>query len=134
MGTQQGFTFVEVMVVLVVASILATMAYPSYLSSVRQARRAEAKADIVRAQILQEKFRANNTSYAANAGAVGVASSTTHYQLTTAADGLTPSIKYTVTATAINDQANDSEKGVSCTTLMLTVDSSNETYAPTACW
>ena len=135
MSKQRGFTFVEIMVVLAVIAILASIAYPSYVSSIRKSRRQDAKADVVRAQILQEKYRTNNASYAANAGAAGVSSSSPqYYQLVTAADGLTPTIKYTVTATALNDQANDSEKGVSCGSLTLTVDASGETYAPPECW
>ena len=40
----RGFTLIELMVAVVIVSILAAVAYPSYLESVRKSKRASAKA------------------------------------------------------------------------------------------
>jgi len=133
MKRQKGFTFIEVLVVLLIVSILASIAYPSYNSSVRKARRTDAKADIVRAQILQEKYRSNNASYADSVLTLGVDSSSTFYQLTSSF-GVNTATTYSVTATALKDQVNDSENGVSCASLTLNVVSGVESYAPLECW
>jgi type IV pilus assembly protein PilE len=42
-----GFTLIELMVTLVIATILLTIAIPSYLSHIREARRTEAKTALV---------------------------------------------------------------------------------------
>ncbi len=44
MNSQRGFTLIELMVAVVIVSILAAVAYPSYLESVRKSKRASAKA------------------------------------------------------------------------------------------
>lgn len=135
METQRGFTLIEVMIVVVVAAILASIAYPSYVSSVRKAQRTDAKADIARLQILQEKHRSNHTQYAINLTDLGVpAINSQRYNFSTSVSAGTEAIQYTITAAAKNDQVNDNEKGVSCANLVLTVNSGNENYQPTACW
>lgn len=135
MKAQRGFTLIEIMIVVVVAAILASIAYPNYVSSVRKARRTEAKADIARLQILQEKFRSNNAAYASDVPtliASGISSN--YYTFTTTAVVGSESLSYNVVAAAKNSQANDSEKGVNCANLTLSVTSGNESYQPVECW
>jgi len=135
MKTQRGFTLIEIMIVVVVAAILASIAYPSYVSSIRKARRTEAKADITRLQILQEKYRSNNAAYAVDVPtliASGISSN--YYSFTTTPAIGAESLSYTVVAAAKNDQVNDSNKGVNCANLTLTVTSGNESYQPAECW
>ena len=43
----KGFTLIELMIVVAVVAILATIAMPSYQEHVRKSRRAQAKADLV---------------------------------------------------------------------------------------
>ncbi|WP_036301256.1 type IV pilin protein [Methylomarinum vadi] len=62
----QGFTLIELMIVVVVLTILATIAYPAYQDYVMRARRADAKAGLLALQQAQEKFRANCIEYADN--------------------------------------------------------------------
>jgi type IV pilus assembly protein PilE len=55
---------IELMIVLVVASILAFIAFPAYQDSFRKARRADAAAGLMRLQQLQERHRGQQPAYA----------------------------------------------------------------------
>ena len=134
-----GFTLIELLIVIVIVGILAAIAYPAYNSSVRKAKRTDAQAQMLNVQIAQEKYRANNTQYAANLAAVGITSSSIvdgQYTLATAAIGGSEVVAYTVTATAVGgkDQANDKAEGQSCSTLTITVSAGAETRTPAVCW
>lgn len=58
-----GFTLIELMIVVAVVGILAAIAYPSYEESVRKGRRGQAKADLVEAAQIAERFRTINRTY-----------------------------------------------------------------------
>jgi len=55
------------MLVVAVAGVLALVAYPTFMDSVRKGRRAEAVAALAQVQQSQERWRANNASYADDA-------------------------------------------------------------------
>jgi len=58
----RGFTLIELMIVVAVVAILATIAMPSYQEHVRKSRRAQAKADLVElAQQLERHHTVQNT-------------------------------------------------------------------------
>ena len=59
----QGFTLIELMIVVAVVAILASVAYPAYTEQIRKARRAEAKSTILNIASLQERFRSDNGFY-----------------------------------------------------------------------
>ncbi|WP_161955496.1 type IV pilin protein, partial [Escherichia coli] len=63
---------IELMVVVVIAGILAAVAYPSYTSHVQRGRRADAMVVLTAIVQAQERYRANNSTYAATASALGV--------------------------------------------------------------
>ncbi|MES2823294.1 MAG: type IV pilin protein [Pseudomonadota bacterium] len=57
--TYLGFTLVELMITLAIVSILAAVAYPSYMNTVRRSNRAEAKTELMDiAQRLQRCYTA----------------------------------------------------------------------------
>lgn len=61
--SKQGFTLIELMIVVAVIGILAAIAYPSYIDSVRKSRRALAKSALMEAAQKQEAYYARNATY-----------------------------------------------------------------------
>jgi len=67
-----GFTLVELMIVVVIATILLSIAVPSYMSQIRQSRRTEAKTALLDLAGREESFFSTNGSlYANTAAALG---------------------------------------------------------------
>jgi type IV pilus assembly protein PilE len=133
-----GFTLIEIMIVVVVVAILATIAYPSYREQVFKSRRAEAKAALYNwAQALERCYTQYGAYDNANCSPIGAdgdfdtqASEGNLYQVTGVAAGST----FTLTAapTAGGPQANDAK----CATLTL-----NQAHqkgatgtSPSDCW
>lgn len=116
----QGFTLIEVMIVTLIVGILAALAYPAYQDYVREARRAEAKSELLRLAQVQTKWRVSNISYAAP---VDVSSDVSqYYNFALNGDVNT----FTITATGKNGQQNDNGCSV------LTVDET-ATISPASC-
>jgi len=63
-----GITLLELVVVIAIIGIIAAIAYPSYLETIRIARRADAITSLLKLQIDQEKWRANHSEYAGQLG------------------------------------------------------------------
>ncbi len=68
---QRGVTLIELMVVIVIVSILAAVAIPSYEDSVRKSRRTEAQTALTSVLQQQERFFMNNMTYSTDLAAVG---------------------------------------------------------------
>jgi type IV pilus assembly protein PilE len=113
----RGFTLLELMATVGIVTILAAIAYPSYVSQVRQSRRAEGTVAIESLAQAQERFYARFRTYtsvvvapggcAGAACGLGLGSNMTtngHYSLTANGTAAT----YTVTATASGTQVDDS--------------------------
>ena len=78
-----GFTLLELMLVVVIIGILASIAYPSYRDFVLRAKRSEGKAALLKVQLAQEKYRANNINYGSLAQlGLSTSSPTGYYSIT----------------------------------------------------
>ncbi len=132
----QGFTVIELMIVLIVVAILVSLAYPSYVNYVRKARRGEAMQLLINWSVNQEIWRSNNALYAT----VAQLPAPTHanYTFSLAAPSPPTATVFTLQAVASGDQANDKTKnGTACSTL--NINSAGQKYsagntATTLCW
>jgi type IV pilus assembly protein PilE len=122
---QQGFTLVELLIAMVIASILAAIAIPSYSAYIQKSRRTDAKSALLDLASLEERYFSTNNAYtdtAANLGypagtAVPFPVSNGYYNITVlnAIAAVAPAnatsvgtpATYTITATPIGTQLND---------------------------
>jgi len=65
----RGFTLIELMIVVVIASILLAIAVPSYMAQIRQSRRAEAKTALLDLAGREERYFSTNGSIYTNTAA-----------------------------------------------------------------
>ncbi|MDD5275581.1 MAG: type IV pilin protein [Methylovulum sp.] len=119
----QGFTLIELVVVVAIIGILAAIALPSYQDSVRKGRRGDAKGELMRLVQAEEKWRVSHTSYGTLTD-IGGAVANSYYTFAVTANTASA---FTITCTPQNDQANDS-----CGTLSIT-DSAVITSSEAAC-
>ena len=139
MNNTKGFTLVELMIVIAIIGILASIAYPSYQNYVMKSRRSDAQTGLSQLAQALERFYGVRYTYigtgdsgggTTGAPISGVFSHTstpfegsnTHYNLTLTASATS----YTVTATPAGNQASDS-----CGTLTL---AKTGAKTPTDCW
>ena len=87
MKKENGFTLIEIMVVVVIVGVLSAIAYPSYTEYVNRANRSEGQAFLMDISARQERFYSQNNSYVikdsdrAKLGLSVAASSTGKYNL-----------------------------------------------------
>lgn len=69
LNQERGFTLMELMIVVVIAGLLAAMAYPHYTVHVQRGRRAEAHSALLDAQQFMERYYAAQSRYTSVSGA-----------------------------------------------------------------
>ncbi len=144
----RGLTLVELAVTMTVMGILASLALPSFQAQVNKVRRQEALAEIQRISLAQERWRADNPSYANTVGALNghglvaalnASSITTRsgfYTVSTQALPARPGSAYTVTARANGRMTQDAP----CQSMTITIDAGVATVTatptpdPDLCW
>lgn len=99
----RGFTLIELMIVVAVIAILATIALPAFNEQVRQSRRADAVAQMGAIKLAMERWRADNPSYGTIPAAQIRNLDTYTFQLQAGATGM----DYTVVATPTGAQDGD---------------------------
>ena len=112
----QGFTLIEVLVVIAILTILATIAIPAYDSMKRKGNRTDAVSALTRAAQLQERWYSNKGTYTDDPTDIAMpgTSENGHYNLSITFDSAKPD-EFSVTATATGPQQRDE----SCNTFSL---------------
>lgn len=130
---RQGFSLIELMVVVVIAGILAAVAYPAYTAHLQRGRRADAVAALTTVMQAQERYRSNVSDYASTLTDlnIDIAKITPHYQVSLSGidDPPTFTTGYIATATPVagGKQANDS----TCKTFTVTLKGATPRYSAT---
>lgn len=120
-NAHKGFTLIELMVVVLIASLLVGIALPGYRDFVIRGGRTDATTALMKLAASQEKFYLQNGIYASNAqlavappaglGVIGSTSDHGYYDLTIAPDAAGLAVGYTASATVVaaEKQGDDSE-------------------------
>lgn len=109
-GRQAGVTLIELMIVLVIVAILATIAVPSYRQYTIRAHRTEAKSALLKLQTKEEGYYLQNNQYSADATALGFPGSVSEngvYTLNVATASAGQSFTATATPTAGGTMTDD---------------------------
>ena len=93
-----GFSLLELMITVAIIGILASIAYPSYTEYVIRAKRSDGKAALLKAQLAEEKWRANHTTYG-GLTEIGVSSSSEDGYYAISISGTPTATTYTIIAT-----------------------------------
>ena len=75
-ASNRGVTLIELMIIVMIVGILASIAYPSYQNYLTRARRAEGKGMIMDVSARLERFYFDNNTYTTSMTALGYASAT----------------------------------------------------------
>ena len=129
----KGFTLIEALIVVVIASILTALAVSNYSKYIMESRRTEATSTLLNMRLAEEKHRSNNTTYGSLAQVWSSVSSTEngHYTLVI---GNLSGTTYTLTATAVGNQLNDKEGSTTCSPMQIAVDGLAVNKTPSGCW
>ena len=73
--SMRGITLIELMIVVVIVSILAAIAYPNYQEFTARAKRSEARAALLRLATNQERFYLNNNTFTTDLTQIGFSNS-----------------------------------------------------------
>jgi type IV pilus assembly protein PilE len=120
-----GFSMIELAIVLAMLAILAAAALPSYQEYVRKSRRSDAVSRLTLLQQAQERWRANHLSYAGALADLGIPETVDggHYQLalpSAASDG------YRATATPVEGSPQTADQR--CAVIVLALDKGEILY------
>ncbi len=133
MRKAQGFTLIELLIVIAIIAILGSIAYPSYQSHMIKARRGDAKAELIKAQLKQSSLHILNPAYSDVEADLGLPASHDYYTFSVVSAAATT---YSMKAVAKSGttQANDE---TACQTLFIDQNSNHSSDGSTnndQCW
>jgi type IV pilus assembly protein PilE len=129
----RGVTLLELMIVLVIISILAAIAYPNYREYIIRAKRTEAKAALLQIATQQERFYLQNNSFTQDLLVLGFATTpnfTTDSEAYVINVGAADASDFTATATF---QLGGDEAG-KCLTFQIDGRGAKTSAPDTDCW
>jgi type IV pilus assembly protein PilE len=141
-GSARGFSLIELMIVVAVVAILASLAVTSYRRYVMRANRTEARIALLSVQAAQEKFFLQNNGYATTMATV-LAAPPAGLGIGLSAGGVTPSGNYTISfsaatantytlqAVATGPQTSDT---AACLTFTINEQGTRTPADSTGCW
>ncbi|NII09165.1 type IV pilin protein [Oleiagrimonas sp. C23AA] len=108
MRKQAGFSLIELMIVVAIVAILASIAWPSYRRYVVRSHRTDAKKALLEVAGREERYFYSNNDYTDQLSELGSSSSAAgqYYSLSIPVANATT---YTVKATAVGSQQRDDE-------------------------
>ena len=136
----RGFTLIELMVVVAVIGFLAGIAYPSYQSSVRKARRADARSALVTTAQMMERYSTEHGATGYSTATLGSGSGSTVVAKATSDNSYYQISLANLAATTFTLQAapQGSQSADGCGTFTLDQNGvrgvSGGTLATTDCW
>lgn len=111
-GRSAGFTLIELMITVVIIGILAAIAYPSYTEYVLRGNRSEAQALLNDAAARQERYYAQNNTYADTTAKLGYSSASSATNLYTLSIPSASSSAYSLLATTQRTDAKCGNLGI----------------------
>jgi type IV pilus assembly protein PilE len=118
--TARGFTLIEVMIVVVVVAILASLGIPGYREYMRRTDRAEAKAALMQNAQFLERVRTMSNRYDLDGGGAAITSAslpvpftptngTAKYNITLVHDPMAPGVRYVLNAVPVGGGPMDGD-------------------------
>ena len=108
---QAGFTLLELMIVVAVIAVLATIALPMYAEQIRKGKRAEAVQALGDFQLRQEKWRAEHATYGTLTDLAPAGTYNNSLKFYNVGVSGNTGTAYVITATRKGDLANDPKCG-----------------------
>ncbi|MGH8136583.1 MAG: type IV pilin protein [Steroidobacteraceae bacterium] len=147
LGHDAGFTLIELMVTIVIAAILLSIAVPSYMNQIRKSRRTEARTAVLDLATREERYLSTANVYSQTPGDLGYGGAfpqsvgSGYYTLTVAVPdpayaGPAGTSSYIITATATGSQLKDTP----CRTFSVnevgqqTASDASNGVSTTTCW
>lgn len=120
------------MIAVLVAGILAAIAYPSFSSFLQRSRRSDAMATLTTIVQEQERYRSNHSAYASDVGPDGlrinVSSISKYYNISMTAVGATPSFASGYLAVAQAKQDGPQARDLKCFSISVKLEGSVFSY------
>mgnify|MGYP000179081462 CR=1 FL=1 len=122
---QQGFTLIELVIVVTIIGIIVSIALPNYYDSVRKTRRSEAQTALVQNMNVMERYFTENSRYDNILDASLAIESTNYYDINL----VTSATSYSLSAAPQNSQTSDS-----CGTLSISSIGAKNKTGTGKCW